>query len=433
MAVEQQQILRCFLVCAVVGDGAVLQLTAKGGVEFLVLLPVVFQHGFQLGFDLLLDVPGDDGQLAVVLEHFTADVQGQVLTVHHAADETEMLGQQVFAVVHDQHAAAVQLQAPLVILGIEIVGRLAGDIQQRLEGNVALHVVVDGAQGLIVVEELVPVEGLILFLGNVLLVPLPDGHHGVQGLHLGVGLVLGRFIFLALGVLVLRLLHGTGLGDFHLDGVADVIGILPDQAADLVFFQILGVFFVLGIGFQGHDDVRSGSVLFRLLDGIAVRAVGDPLPCLVLAVLPGDNGDGGSHHKGGIETDTELTDDIDVLVLLHGLLEAQRAGLGDGTEILDHFVLRHTDAVIGNGQGAVFGVAGDGDGEFIPVDAHLVVGQRRIGQLIDGIGGVGDDLPKENLLVGINGVNHQVKKTLRLCFELLLFHNQYTSLVYLAL
>ena len=433
VAVEQQQILRRFLVCAVVGDGAVLQLTAKGGVEFLVLLPVVFQHGFQLGFDLLLDVPGDDGQLAVVLEHFTADVQGQVLTVHHAADETEMLGQQVFAVVHDQHAAAVQLQAPLVILGIEIVGRLAGDIQQRLKGDVALHVVVDGAQGLIVVEELVPVEGLVLFFRDVLLVPLPDGHHGVQGLHLGVGLVLGRFIFLTLGVLVLRLLHGTGLGDFHLDGVADVIGILPDQAADFVFFQILGVFFVFGIGFQGHDDVRSGSVLFRFLNGIAVRPIRDPLPCLVLAVLLGDNGDGGSHHKGGIETDTELTDDIDVLVLLHGLLEAQRAGLGDGTEILDHFVLRHTDAVIGNGQGAVFGVAGDGDGEFIPVDAHLVVGQRRIGQLIDGIGGVGDDLPKENLLVGINGVNHQVKKTLRLCFELLLFHNQYTSLVYLAL
>ena len=433
MAVEQQQILRRFLVCAVVGDGAVLQLTAKGGIEFLVLFPVVFQHGFQLGLNLLLDVPGDDGQLAVVLEHFTADVQGQILAVHHAADETEMLGQQVFAVVHDQHAAAVQLQSPLVILRVEIVGRFTGDIQQRLEGNIALHVVVDGAQGLIVVEELVPVEGLVLFFRDVLLVPLPDGHHGVQGLHLGVGLVLGRFIFLTLGVLVLRLLHGTGLGDLHPDGVADIVGILADQAADLVFFQILGVFFVLGIGFQGHDDVRAGGVLFRFLDGIAVRAVGDPLPCLVLAVLPGNDGDGGSHHECRIEANTELTDDIDVLVLLHGLLEAQRAGLGDGAEILDHFVFRHADAVIGNGQGAVFGVAGDGDGEFIPVDAHLIVGQRRVGQLIDGVGGVGDDLPKENLLVGINGVNHQVKKTLRLCFELLLFHNQYTSLVYLAL
>ena len=291
----------------------------------------------------------------------------------------------------------------------------------------------DGTQGLIVVKELVPVEGLVLFLRNVLLVPLPDRHHGVQSLHLGIGLVLGRFIFLALGILVLRLLHGAGFGDLHLNGVADIVGILADQAADFVLFQIFGILFVLGIGFQGHDDIGAGGVLFRFLDGIAVRAVGNPLPCLVLAVLLGDNGDGGSHHKGGIEAHAELTDDVDVLVLLHGLLEAQGAGFGDGAKILDHFVLRHTDAVIGNGQGAVFGVTGDGDGKFVPVDAHLVVGQRRVGQLIDGVGGVGDDLPKENLLVGINGVDHQVKKTLGLRFELLLFHNQYTSLVYLAL
>ena len=408
MAVEQQQILGRFLVRAVVGDGAVLQLTAKGGVEFLVLLPVVFQHGFQLGLDLLLDVPGDDGQLAVVLEHFTADVQRQILAVHHAADEAEVLGQQILAVVHNQHAAAVQLQAPLVILGVEIVGRLAGDIQQRLERDVALHVVVDGTQGFIVVKELVPVEGLVLFFRDVLLVPLPDRHHGVQGLHLGVGLVLGRFIFLTLGVLVLRLLHGTGLGDLHPDGVADIVGILADQAADFVLFQILGILFVLGVGLQGHDDVRAGGGLLGFLNGIAVRTVGNPLPCPVLAVLPGDNGDGGSYHKGGIEAHAELADDIDVLVLLHGLLEAQRAGFGDGAKVLDHFVLRHTDAVIGNGQGTVFGVTGDGDGKFVPVDAHLVVGQRRVGQLIDGVGGVGDDLPKENLLVGINGIDHQV-------------------------
>ena len=266
----------------------------------------------------------------------------------------------------------------------------------------------DGTQGFIVVKELVPVEGLVLFFRDVLLVPLPDRHHGVQGLHLGVGLVLGRFIFLALGVLVLRLLHGAGLGDLHLNGVADIVGILADQAADFVLFQILGILFVLGVGLQGHDDVRAGGGLLGFLNGIAVRTVGNPLPCPVLAVLPGDNGDGGSYHKGGIEAHAELADDIDVLVLLHGLLEAQRAGFGDGAKILDHFVLRHTDAVIGNGQGTVFGVTGDGDGKFVPVDAHLVVGQRRVGQLIDGVGGVGDDLPKENLLVGINGIDHQV-------------------------
>ncbi len=63
----------------------------------------------------------------------------------------------------------------------------------------------------------------------------------------------------------------------------------------------------------------------------------------------------------------------------------------------DHFVLRHTDAVIETGQVRFLGVSGDGDGEFIPVDAHLVVGQRRAGQLIDGVGGV-EMISEENLL-----------------------------------
>ena len=127
VAVEQQQILAAFLVGAVVGYRAVFQLAAKGGVELLVLLPVAVQHGLQLGLDLLLDVPGDDGQLAVMLEHFTADVQGQILAVHNAPDEAEVLGQQILAVLHDHHAAGIQLQAALEVLGVEIIGGLGGN------------------------------------------------------------------------------------------------------------------------------------------------------------------------------------------------------------------------------------------------------------------------------------------------------------------
>ena len=106
-AVKQQQILAAFLVRAVVGYGAVFQLEAEGGVEFLVLLPLVFQHGFQLALDLLFDAAGNHRQLAVVLEHFTADVQAQILAVHHAPDEAEVLRQQVLAVFHDHYAGGV--------------------------------------------------------------------------------------------------------------------------------------------------------------------------------------------------------------------------------------------------------------------------------------------------------------------------------------
>ena len=431
VAVEQQQILTGVLVSAVVGHGAVFQLAAEGGVELLVLLPVVFQHGFQFGLDLLLNVPGDDGQLTVVLQHFPADVQGQILTVHNAPDEAEVLGQQILAVLHDHHAGGVELQAPLIVLGVEVVGSLGGDIQQSLEADAALGAGVNHPQRLVVIKELFPIESLVLLVGDILLGSLPDGHHGVEGLQFGVLLVLGGLVFLLLALdlhgFLLRLLHGAGLGDQHLDGVADIVGILADQGADFVLLQILGVFVLVGVGLQGHDDVGAGGILGRFLNGVAVGAVGDPLPGLVLPVLFGDHGDGGGDHKGGVEAYAKLTDDVDILIFLHGLLEAQRAGLGDGAQVLLHFFLGHTDAVVGNRQHPILGIPGDGDGELIPIDAHLVIGEGGVGQLVDGVGGVGDDFPQENLPVGVDGVDHEIQQTLGLGFELLFFHLNCTS------
>ena len=365
MAVEQQKILAGLLVGAVVGHSTVFQLTAEDGVEFLILCPVVVQHIFQLGLDLLLNVPGDDGQLTVVLEHFPADVQGQILAVHHAPDEPEVLGQQILAVFHNHHAGGVQLQAPLEILAVEVVGSLAGDIQQGLEADGTFHAGVDHFQGLGVVEELLPIEIVVLLLGDVLLGTLPDGHHGVQGFHFLVLLVLRLLLF---GILALSggFLHGTGLGDLHPDGVADVVGILADQVPNFVFLQELGILVVVGVRLQGHDHIGARGILGGFLNGVAIGAVGDPLPAGVLAVLPGDHGDGRGHHKGGVEAHAELADDVDVLLLLHGLLEAQGAGLGDGAQVFFHLGLVHADAVVGDGQSTILRVTGDGDGKVVP-------------------------------------------------------------------
>ena len=92
----------------------------------------------------------------------------------------------------------------------------------------------------------------------------------------------------------------------------------------------LGILVILGVLLQGHDDIRTGSFLGGFLNGVAVSTVGDPLPGLVLTILAGDDRDGGGYHKGRVETDAELADDIDILLLFHGLLEAQRTGLGNG-------------------------------------------------------------------------------------------------------
>ena len=278
----------------------------------------------------------------------------------------------------------------------------------------------DGAQGLLVVEELLPVEGVVFLLGDILFGPLPDGHHGVQGLGFGVGLIIG----LGFAVFIHRI-HSPGLGNLHADGVADIVGILADKIAQAVFFQELGVVFLLGIGLDGHDDVGAGGCLVPGFNGVAVSAVADPFPGLVLAVLFGDNGDGGGNHEGGVEAHAELADDVHILLLFHGLLEGQAAGLGDDTQVLLHVLPGHADAVIGNHQDPAALVPGDGDGELIPGNANLVIGQGGVGQLVDGIGGVGNDLPEEDLPVGVNRIDHQVQKTLRFGFELHFFHDGY--------
>ena len=196
-----------------------------------------------------------------MLEHFTADVQAQVLAVHHAPDEAEVLGQQILAVFHDHHTGGIELQTPLEVFGIVVVGCLAGNKQQGLKADASLGADMDPAQGLLVVEELFPVECVILRIGHIVLAPLPDGHHGVQGLHLGVGFVLVGIFLLA------------GLGDLHTDGIADIIGILTDQLPQGVLLQERRELRFLAVVFQHHDHISAGGSFFTFLDGVAIGTV----------------------------------------------------------------------------------------------------------------------------------------------------------------
>lgn len=78
--------------------------------------------------------------------------------------------------------------------------------------------------------------------------------------------------------------------------------------------------------------------------------------------------------------------------------------------------------VVADGQQPLLLVYCQRDGELVAADAHLIVGETEIAQLIDGVRGVGDDLPQEDLLVGIDRVDHQVQQPLGLRFEFLSFH-----------
>ena len=116
---EQQQVPQQLGVHAVVGVSTELDLTAELLPELLVLCAVVGQHGVQLVLDLLFQSVVDQLELVVLLQHLTADVQAQVLAVHDALDEAEVVGQQVGALLHDEDAGCVQSQTLFVVLGVE--------------------------------------------------------------------------------------------------------------------------------------------------------------------------------------------------------------------------------------------------------------------------------------------------------------------------
>ena len=403
---------------AVVGVSTELDLTAELFPEFLVLLAVVGQHGVQLVLDLLFQSVVDQLELVVLLQHLAADIQAQILTVHDALDEAEVIGQQVGALLHDEHAGCVQGQTFLVILGVEIVGAVAGYEQQGVVVRGALGAADDDTGRVGIIVELLFIEAGVLFVGHFALLLFPDGHHAVQGLQLGVALPLG-LVILGLGVRFRLLALVLAL---HLDGVAHIVAVLLDDGNNAVFIQEIIVVVGLGVRLDVQDDLGAGGVLLGGGHFVAVHAGGLPLPCFIRAIGLGNDRDLVGNHEGGVEAHAELTDDVDVLVLVV-FLEVQRTGVGDGAQILFQFLFGHADAVILDGQDTVILVAGDEDAEIALVHAHGGIGQTLIVELINGIRCVGDQLPQEDLLIGVDGVDHHIHQFFAFSLKFFLSHN----------
>ena len=69
----------------------------------------------------------------VLLQHFSGDVEREILRVDDASDKAEILGDELIAVVHDEHTTDVQFDVVLRLFVLEEVERSAlGDVQQSL-------------------------------------------------------------------------------------------------------------------------------------------------------------------------------------------------------------------------------------------------------------------------------------------------------------
>ena len=164
-------------------------------------------------------------------------------------------------------------------------------------------------------------------------------------------------LFFALLVLFFRF----GL---HYHRERDVVRVLLHQAAQL---PAIGKLFILG--FQVQHDFGTTLLTSRRLDGELAIALGFPVHAVVgrLARLAGEHFHFVRHDERGVETNTELTDQLAVFFLVARQLleELGGAGLGDGAQVGNHIVAVHADAVVGDG---------DGSGVFVVVQADSEVG-----------------------------------------------------------
>jgi hypothetical protein len=245
---------------------------------------------------VLPDVPDEP----ILLENFTAHVEVQVGGIHHAADEPEIFGHQLLAVVHDEDALAIQVDAVLPIRKEEVERSLGRNVQQGAVFGDALQLQVQMGQRIVPVVADVLVELLVFVVGDFALVPGPDGLHGIEGL---VFPDLPRRLADRLAVLVLDpLLFGDRLVLLHLhpDGIGHEIGMLLDDVPDHPFLEIILV--QLRLGLEAQDHAGTPFRLFRRFHGVGAAALGLPAYGLVGLGPPGDDGDFFRHDEGGIES-----------------------------------------------------------------------------------------------------------------------------------
>lgn len=393
---------------------------------------------------LLDEVLADNLENLVLLESLTRDVERQILRVDNTLNEVEVLGDDVLAVIHDEDAANVKLDVVTLLLGLEEVeGSTLGDVEDSLELELTLdREVLDGEMFLPVVGQTF-VERAVLLGGNLGGVARPDRLGLVELLVLNglllnlLGLLLlvlfivdlfdfGLFLVLLLldgFFLVLDLLFGVSdliksqaskkfyllnlLGHRQLNGIRDEFGVLLDDVLDALLLKVFELILL-------KVEANLGTTAKRRVDGVggdSKGTTGSGLPDVLLVVIVlRDDLDTLGDEVGRVETDTELTNHGDVGAGAESLHKALQmtirwtytrtktrfthlsARLGNRTEVVNHVGFGHTNTGVTEGEDLVLFVGDDADEEVLPRVKDRGVGQRLVADLVEGIGGVRDEL-----------------------------------------
>ena len=160
-----------------VGVESLLDHSAELDKEFLVVFAVIFEQFFQLAQHLADHGLFDFGKMGILLQYLAGNVERQVAGVHHAADETQIVRNELFALIGDEYTLDVELESLFLdVRHQQIEGGSLGQEEQGLELADALGGNMDGLEVFSSSEVgEVAVKALVLIFGDLGRFAQPDG------------------------------------------------------------------------------------------------------------------------------------------------------------------------------------------------------------------------------------------------------------------
>ena len=201
----------------------------------------------------------------------------------------------------------------------------------------------------------------------------------------------------------------------------DEVGIFFDDGGDAPLFEelLFILFQIKGDGGSLRFPVGFPECELLLAAGFpADRFTGSRFECV-------DNDFVGDHERG-VEADAELTDQFRIcgvfaffFVFCEVFQKRFCTGVGDRTEVFNDFFPAHTDTVIGNTERFGFGVRRDADFPFL---CEFRIGEGEKTRLVNRIRRIGDQFAEKDFFIGINRVDHHMKKFTDFCLKSHIFH-----------
>ena len=247
---------------------------------------------------------------------------------------------------------------------------------QRFKGRGAFRLLTNHLERRFIIVIFVLIELRVFFVTHLRSRFFPKRNHTVE-----------RFIFCYGFIFILAAVFQLAMLGKHTDRITDIVAVFFNQAAKVIFLQVVAVSFIIGVKFEINCNDRTGSFFFAGSDGVPICTLGLPAERLIDSVHTALNSNFFCYHKCGIESDTELTDNVNLLtILVLGIIfKIKGTALGNGAEIIFQFFFGHAAAVIRNSQSASGLICCQTNFIIIVNQLHGIVCQRTIIELINGI------------------------------------------------